>query len=477
MIVKISSWISRHLNLSLLALLILVVTMTYFFEERYNINQEASLKQKLSLIDGESLGKITAIEGLKFGVEKRGSIFYDKENNLKLSERRIDEFFEILSGLKIKTLIEASEVAKVGKVFYIPDPSKKMTFMFEKGAITFILGKKLEYDQSFYMEVIQNSEDQKDQKSQIAIINDESADPGIYQNDDDYKKSDAKYRRLEMLFLLTNKYFYDALVFKDMGYLQDQINFKSIEISTFRNKKYSLDFKSSATIPTIPKGFKYFEENWISFHRVLTGLEGKNLYFPAEPALLKEPLSRFEVIDRDNRSYTLDVYKRYGEENGYFLKSSLDNVVYQLRPEEAKYFFVNVQDFWEKRLGPKNKAYNLKIEFWSGQSIVVEVTDKDLFKVKGVQQGLNNTKLRPVEFKKLIDFFKAEGDHISEMTEKPTEILKKNILKVSFENKTLNVILDENEAIIVDVDLRIKLHHYVGATLPFSIKHEDYLAR
>lgn len=470
MMVSIRSWVSRHKNLSLLALLILAVTVTYFFEERYNINQEAALEKKLSLIDGESMGEITTIEGIKLNFEKRGPIYYDKENNLRLSEARLGEFFEILSNLKIKTLIKAEEVAKVGKTFYIPDPSMKMTFKFVKGEITFILGKKLEYDQSFYMEVIQ------DQKSQVAIINDESPDPGIYQNDDDYKKSDAKYRRLEILFLLTNKYFYDARVFKDMGYGQEKINFQSIAISTFRNKKYSLDFKSSSTIPPIPKGFKYFEENWISFHRVLTGLEGKNLYFPGEPALLKEPLSRFEVIDRDSRTFTLDVYKRYGEENGYFLKSSLDNVVYQLKPEEARYFFVNVQDFWEKRLGPKGNAYNLRIDFFDGQSIIVEIADKELFKVKGVQQGLDNTKLRPVEFKKLIDFFKSEGDHVSEMSENPTEILKKNIMKVSFENKTLNVILEENEAIIVDLGLKIKLHHYVGATLPFSIKHEDYLA-
>ena len=32
----------------------------------------------------------------------------------------------------------------------------------------------------------------------------------------------------------------------------------------------------------------------------------------------------------------------------------------------------------------------------------------------------------------------------------------------------------ENEVILVDFDEKMKIHHYVGAKLPFSIKYEDY---
>ena len=67
-----------------------------------------------------------------------------------------------------------------------------------------------------------------------------------------------------------------------------------------------------------------------------------------------------------------------------------------------------------------------------------------------------------------------EGDHVSELNEKPSEILKKSIIRVNFENRSLSVILEENDAILVDIDHKIKIHHYVGATLPFSIKRTDY---
>lgn len=469
MMMKIKEWIVKHKNLSLLVLLILAVTATYFLEERSSRKSEAALNKKLSVVDVETLGDIQSIDGIKLSFEKRGAHFYGKDNNLRLSEARLAEFFEILSGLKIKTFLDQQEVNKVGKQFYIPDPSMKMTFRFEKGEITFILGKKLDYDQSFYMEII------RDQKSQIVIVNDESPDPGVYQNDEEYKKSDAKYKRLEMVFLLTNKYFHDTRVFKDMDYAQDKINFQAISISTFRNKKFTLNFKTSSTIPSVPRGLNYFEENWISFHTFLTKLEGKSLYFPAEPVLLKEPLSRFEVVDRSERKYTMDVYKKYGEENGYFLKTSLDNIVYQLKPEDARYFFVNVQDFWEKRIAPSSREYRLKLTFFNGKTQEVLVSDQQIFKVKTID-GKNNEKLRPVEFKKLIEFLKMEGDHVSELSEKPTEILRNNIMQVRFENKTLNVILEDNDAILVDPDLKIKIHHYVGASLPFSIKYEDYVS-
>ena len=47
-------------------------------------------------------------------------------------------------------------------------------------------------------------------------------------------------------------------------------------------------------------------------------------------------------------------------------------------------------------------------------------------------------------------------------------------MRLSFDNKSLSVILEDNDAVLVDLDLKIKIHHYVGATLPFSIKRADY---
>ena len=460
--------IKRHKNLSLFILLLLALSATYFFEERGHQISEKILAKKTALLDVEKLGEITAIEGVKLNFEKRGENYFSRDNNLRLSQARLGEFFEILSGLKIKNFLDQAEIKKVGEAFYIPDPTMKMAFSFEKGKLTFTLGKKLSYDQAFYMKIT------RDNLSQIVIVNDESPDPTVYQNDEEYKKSDAKYKRLEMAFLLTNKYFYDTRVFRDFNYADDKINFQDISISTFRNKKYSLSFKDSTTNPPPPKGVEYFDENWVSFHRFLTKLEGSNLYYPADPKLLDEVLSQLEVVDRNGKKYSLEVYKKYGAENGYFLKTSLDNIIYQIKPADAQYFFVNVQDFWKKSISFKEKDYDLKLTFFNNKTEDVTISDKDLFTVTPKNPQYNSNSVRSLEFKKLIEFFKSEGNHISELTQRPSEILKKNILRVQFENRSLSVILEDNEVILVDFDLKIMIHYYVGAKMPFSIKYEDY---
>lgn len=460
--------ILKHKNLALFLVLVLALTGTYIFEEKSNRDSKIREDKKSALLDTERLGEIKGIEGIKLNFEKKGELYFDKVTGLQLSEARLGEFFQILAGLKVKTFLDQAEVNKVGMNFYIPDPTMKMTFYFEKGAMTFTLGKKLDYDQSFYMEVT------KDGVSQVVIVNDESPDPGVYQSDDEYKKSDAKYKRLEVVFLLTNKYFYDTKVFREFKYTDERINFKTISIATFRNKKYSVDFEKSQTIPPPPKGISYYEDNWVSFLETLTKLEGKSVYYPADPKLLTEILSEFEVVDREGRKYTLDVYKKYGDLSGYFLKTTLDNIVYQLKPEDAQYFFVNVQDFWQKRISPKEKEFNFKVTFLDNKTETVKISDKELFKVFPTDSRYTEGTIRALEFKRLLEFFKTEGNHVTEFTESPSEILKKNIMRVQFDNRNLSVILEENEAIVVDFDLKIMIHHYIGAKLPFSIKHEDY---
>lgn len=457
--------IKKNKNLILFLVLVAALALTYWFEERGERNAVMTENQRTEILNAEKLGELKAVKGIKLDFEKRGEQYFARENGLLLSKPRLDEFFKILSGVKVKTFLKEEDVAKVGKTFYIPDEALTLRFQFEKGSISFTLGKKLEYDQTFYMEV------EKEGKKQIVIAQDESADPNVYNNDKDYQRSDAKYKRLQIVFMLTNLYFYDARLFKDMYPDEKAINFDEIAISTFRNKKFSLNFKTTTTNPPAPPSLGYFEENWISFHRMLTKLEGRTVYFPYEPSALSEILSQFEITDRGGKKITLTVYKRFGELNGYFLTSSLDKILYALKPADAPYFFVNVQDFWNKKIAPKEKEFNLTLTFLDGKSETVKINDKELFKVD------SSKSVRSLEFKKLIDFLKVEGDHISEMTEKPSEILKKNVLRLNFDNRNLSVILEDNDAILVDIDQKIKIHHYVGATVPFSIKRSDYFEK
>lgn len=452
-------------NIILFIILLGALGVTYWFEERGNIQSQKEESSKVEILNADKLGELQGVRGIKIDFLKQGELYYSRDKHIPLAKNRIDEFFKILAGVKVKTFLKNEDVQKVGRSFYIPDDALSLSFQFEKGEMSFTLGKKLSFDQTFYMEVI------KEGRKQIVIAEDESPDPGVYQNDKDYQRSEAKFKRLQIIFMLTNVYFYDTRLFKDLYPDDKSIHFDEMTISTFRNKKYVLSFKETKTIPPLPSGLDYFEENWLSFHQALSRLEGRTVIAPFEESALSEILSHFDIIDRSGRRISLSLYKKFGDQNGYFLTSSLEKVLFVLKPEDARYFFVNVQDFWHKSLGPKGKDYQLGISFYDNKKEEVSVSDKELFKVTSQIKGITP---RALEFKKLIDFLKMEGDHVSELNEKPSEILKKSIIRVNFENRSLSVILEENDAILVDIDHKIKIHHYVGATLPFSIKRTDY---
>jgi hypothetical protein len=458
----------KNKNKWLFLLLAIAISLTYWFEERGNSNAIKLEQVRSQILNSENLGELVGVKGLKIDFIKRGEMYFSRDKEIQLSKDRLDEFFKILSGVKVKSFLSEADVLKVGRAFYIPDDALKMTFQFEKGEITFSLGKKLEFDQTFYMEITQNGQ------KRIVVANDDSPDPGAYKSDKEYRVSGAKYNRLSMIFMLTNLYFYDSRVFRDLYTDEKSINFEEITISTFRNKKYSINFKSTTTNPAPPKGIAYFEENWLTFHSALTKLQGRTVITPYEPSVLSEILSQFEIKDRNNRHIMLTLYKVFGEQKGYFLTSSLDKLLYVLKPEDAQFFFVNVQDFWKKNISPEGREYTLGLTFFNHLLDQVKITDKELFKVESINASTSKTTLKTLEFKKLIDFLKMTGDNVTVMTESPSEILRKNILRLNFENKVLSVILEDNDAILVDMDLKIKIHHYVGATLPFSIKRADY---
>lgn len=457
-------------NLILLGVLILAIGLTYIFEEKRNQDKTEELNQKASIIDVKKVGELESIKGLKLNIKKNNETYFDAENQVPFSNKKMEEFFKILSGLKIKKILSETETKNVDFKFYIPDADLKLTFGFKNSSFAVTLGKKLDYDQSFYLLIEKNINGVLSKELAVAV--DESPDPNMYQSDKEYKKSEFKFQRLQMLFYLTNVFFYETKVFASFPYSEDRINFKKISISTFRNKKFTIDFEKTQTIPPVLNGLNYFEENWISFHRALTNLEGKTLYYPYKKENLTEPLSIFEVEDRENKKYTIELYKKYGSLVGYFLKNSFNNYLYELRPEEAKYFFINIQDFWSKKIYPAEKEFGLTIQFTLEDPIEyqVEVKDKEVFEV------ISKTKrIKSETFKNLIDFLKTESDHISEVKESPIELLRKSKLKLRFANRNIGVILEENDVLVVDLDRKLAFHHYVGSTVPFSLKKSDYL--
>lgn len=453
----------KNKNLFLFVFLILGIIFTYFFEEMRNQKKDEEIKKELSLIPTYGLEKLQSIQGIKLSILKKGELFYSAENGLLLSGKKLDEFFKILSGLQVKSIVPKEELAKVDRSFFIANEDLKLNFSFLDEKVQFSLGKKLGYDQRFYMEVVTSKGGVSTKK--MVVVEDQSVDPNAYSSEEEYKKSDFKYQRLQMMFYLTNVFFYESAPFHQFHYDPQTLHFKTMEIATFRNKKFSLNFEKTETLPPILSGLKYFEENWISFYRSLVNIEAKTVYFPYDEKKLEGPLSEFIIHDRDQRKIVLTLFKKYGSLTGYFLKTDFNKILYELRAEDSQYFFVNIQDFWQKKIGPISSQYSLKLLF-PNQASAVEmlVQDDGLFKATS-RQGIINV----AQLKKLLDLLKTNADHVSEV------LNEKWVMKLYFENRELDVILIDNEVVFVDPVYKWAMHYYTGKDIPFSILRSDYI--
>ncbi len=455
----------KNKNLILLVVLVLMLIATYFFEEQRNKNKSQSQDQEAKVVDFEKNGNLKKIEGIKINIELSGKDYVALPHRLLISDKKIGEFFQVFSNLRIIKTIPSTEWSEATLNQFIPDQSLKVKFSFDQYVTEVTLGQKQSFDRSFYMFLNDNN------GKRLVLVKDISLDPNAYQTDEEYQRSDFMYKRLQMIFYLTNVFFYETRVLKDLNYLESEVHFKKMSISTFRNKKFSLNFEKSETNPLPPKTVKYHDENWVSFIRNFYRIEGKTIYFPYEKKLLNEVLSYFEIEDKEGRSYTIEVYKKYGSLSGYFLKTSLDNRLFELRMEDAKYFFVNVQDFWERRILVDEKKIQLNLIFENSKQLNLNVLDDSLFKVES-ENSVQNAKVKEV-----IDLMKIPCDHVSGNEYFPSKFGGKELMKIKVNGREYRVIFEENDLILADFINKVAYHHYVGEKIPFSTKYEEYLIR
>ena len=150
----------------------------------------------------------------------------------------------------------------------------------------------------------------------------------------------------------------------------------------------------------------------------------------------------------------------------------MSDYLYEIDGKVAQHFFVNIQDFWNKKFWPSEKNYSLKLDFYNGKSLSVNVEDGVLFKIS--DSLASQVKYKQLAFKKLVDYLKTGGDFVEEMSIKQSDLLKNRVMSVVFNKKVFDVILEDNGVIILDQTNQVLYHFYSGMTLPFGIKLEDY---
>lgn len=458
----------KKTNLILFVVLMLALGLTYLLIEKRNLDKSLSEDREAKILNFDKLGDIKRFTTQKADIVKEGDLFFMRESRYPVNGKRLDEVFSVLSNIKNKSLVPATEVQRVGKKFYIPDEQMKLGFYFENETVYFILGKKLDFDQSFYMEVVRESN--QGAESALIIAYDSSPDSGVYQSDEEMQKSDAKYRRLQAIFYLGESYYNDLRIFKER-YTEESITFKEVSIATFRNKKFSINFEKTKTNPEAPKGVKYFDDNWIEFYRNFIQLTANGIMLSYKKELLKEPLSQVVITDRDNKTEELTLYRKYGSLNGYFLVSSLERALLELEREKAQYFLLNVQDFWDKKIEIPGKTFELSLFDQKRVNIAkMMVRDLELFRA----EKLMGNEPDNINVKKLVDLLKANANHLSIVEKSDQELVKKARFYFALNKKLYSVIYEDSLLILLDQELNIMYHYYVGSETPIELDPHRY---
>jgi len=327
-------------TLILLSIAVLLTTSIYFFEEKAEVSKRETKEQQTMLFNPNKLGELKAFSGNSFSIVVEGKSFFTLKPKKLVDQRNVDAFFNELSGLRVSRILSKEELAKVPYDSMFSSDSDKQTlhFKFSQKELVFKLGKKLEFDQSFYMEV----DDGIEKKIVIAFDN-RPADEIYMQNQ--AHRSDMRYKKFQSLIELDQNFFYDARLIKreQLPFLE---NLDSIEVKSFRNKAYSLSILKNTSIPTPPNGVDLDIESFNhNFQDIMSLTAAKVIIDQKMDGELKSEI----ILRGSGKKLSLMLYWQ-PKSKQYFAKIDDEKDIYIMQADHVTPFFRPVQDYWKMSL-------------------------------------------------------------------------------------------------------------------------------
>lgn len=374
-------------NLILLFLAIGLGSFTYYYQELGDRQEREDEKNKGMLLDPTILGELKAFRLPEVDITKQGDQYLFPDSGELADERKVDWFFSILSGIRSKRIISKEKWEESKRSEFFPNDNEEMTFIFENGRVTFLLGKKLEFDRSFYIEVKNG-----DKVSQVVAFDSGPLDT-VYEKQDGHR-ADHHFRRFQSLFYLSKEFFRDYRFFRH--WMNKKWSLLEVAVDSNRNIAYSIDFPKAKTSPKVPFFLSLKKDVVLAFEKRIALLEGKSYAAKEDQDFFEEPLSTMK-INSTLGAATLTLLRSKRDKEAYFIKSSLDEFIYKIDEKTAKVLFLNIQDFWSKKIWQERPSeVTFKFPDRKEQTVSFKYND-------GAFRASQGAKHLP--FKKFIDFF------------------------------------------------------------------------
>ncbi len=355
-------------NLSLLTILILLLTLTWWFQERGGEIEKIEQTKNEMIFDPKDYGGLISMHFGDVDLYAQGDNFLVGEERIPANVHKIEEMFSALNGLAVVRRLSEQETKNLKTSLAFETKSQiKIFFKTQKSDVNFLLGSMLAtHSARFYGRMGET----------VLILEDRRPLMQVYNPEDEGR---LKQERLRNIFTINPEFFYDTRLF---------INPTKIGKVQFDNprvrKSLKVNFISKVTDPKPLAGIGYDLEEFERWSSSLVELEAHTIFPKYDPKLLKNFRAQLKISDLNSKKIDLSLFSGYGSLPGDFVISSESNYLYELGDNHAGIFFQNVQDFWDIRFLKPTKS--LKILFkTSDKKIEVNIISDQQFEVEMLQ--------------------------------------------------------------------------------------------
>lgn len=415
-------------NLSLFGILVLLLGLTYFFQEKRAEKEYQSMMAEGRLFKD-------AIIHLKIpgaNAEKKNNSWYEGDqllsyNSFKIIEKKLSEIKQIKA------------IQGEWKNFF-PNP-----FTFEVNHVPWTIGDLSLDKQAFYI----GSQD----KIYLAIIEGESME--LTQNEDEI--ASIKLNELVSTLSKPKQELKENQFFR---YYTD-LPMEKVVVSVEGSLPFELDFEKNETSPPPIAGIKVHKDLRGKFHSLLTQALLLEV-IPYDEKLKVSSLGKIEFMAQ-NKKVTWELWlNRKGSADAFILDSSLKKA-FKMSGGTLKIFFVTVQDYWDKKIIPQEEfesfsKLNIKLVQGKRSADVVLLNKEPMsFEAKGF-------KVDQLKMEELIQFLfnlgpKDQADRVSQLakTEKQM-LLSGEHLRIEIMNQEIILWRKQEELIVVNLTQGFKAH-------------------
>lgn len=421
-------------NLWLLAILILLLTGTYFFQEkRTEENFRKSLLAERIITD-----KITAIKTNGFEANLVNQQWKSGEDLLSFND--FNRMLKMLTNLKkIKTLEPTTEVK--GLEFSVNN--KK-----------YILGEMNLDKSGFYFK--------EDANVYLAVVDAETTQIHT-------KQDNINELKLDELKDLLSKTTTDLLE-KQLFRYYPKLEYESVSIKPDGSLDFELDFKNNTTLPAPMKGIEVHDDLAGKFRSLLTQIKIKKKIKP-ETKYKKNKLGELTFFPSELK---WEIFLPNKDKADVYLFDS-EGRAFEALGGTLRVFLIQLQDYWDKKVIPPS-------EFKSFDALTVNFSQgpEELTLTVKNREPLEFTSEQPLQEEKVGELFQVifnlgkydQGQRVSNLTTSQLrQILSEDTsLRLEIMGQELAIVSYGNEIIVANITQEYKVHFLKIENFPLNLK-------